>query len=61
MRDDQSTPDEKILGSDLLDLRGMRLADLEKLPSSALLESVRRILGQSEKEPTSYQQFDANI
>jgi FXSXX-COOH protein len=61
MRDDQSKPDEKILGSDLLDLRGTRLADLEKLPSSALLESVRRILEQSEKEPTSYQQFDANI
>jgi FXSXX-COOH protein len=60
MQDDLYEDDE-VLCSDLPDLNGVCLSDLDKVPPSALVESVRRILEESEKQPAAYQQYHANI
>jgi hypothetical protein len=56
----QAEPPE--LRSDLVDLSGLTLAELEDLPPTALTGSLVRILADRERQPNSYDQnYHANI
>jgi FXSXX-COOH protein len=61
MQDDPPVDEEDVLWSELPRLSDLRLADLAAIPSSALVESVRRILDESGKQPTTYSQYQAVI
>jgi FXSXX-COOH protein len=61
MQDDLPANEEGVLWSDLPDLSGVRLSDLDRISSSALVESVRHILDESGRHPTTYSQYMANI
>lgn len=51
-----------VLHSDLVDLSGVSLHGLERLPPTALKKSLLRILAESERQPNSYNQnYHANI
>lgn len=56
-------PEESpVLQSDLVDLRGIRLDQLEALPANVLASSLRRILLESARQPHSYgQDYAASI
>ena len=55
------SPDMVELRSDLVDLTGIHLDQLDSLPRTALSEAVRRILTDFDRLPNSYQQYSASI
>ena len=61
MQDDLPADEEGVLWSDLPDLSGVCLSDLDEMPSSALAESVRHILDENARHPMTYSQYMANI
>lgn len=61
MQEDLHADGTGVLWSELMDLSDLSLSDLDQIPTSALVESVRRILDESGKQPTTYQQYHANI
>lgn len=46
-----------VLRSDLVDLSGFSLDELDQLPPNALTGSLRRILTESTRQPHSYDQY----
>jgi FXSXX-COOH protein len=48
------------LRSDLVDLSGFSLDELDRLPPNALTSSLRRILTESARQPHSYDQYYAS-
>jgi FXSXX-COOH protein len=61
MSEQQPSHDTAELRSDLVDLAGVHLDELDGLPRTALSEAVRRILTDFERLPKAYQQYQANI
>jgi FXSXX-COOH protein len=61
MHADPHADEAGVLSSDLPDLSGICLSDLDGIPTSALVEWVRRILDESREQPATYQQYHANI
>jgi FXSXX-COOH protein len=61
MQEDPPTGNGSADWSDLMDLSEIDLADLDRVPPSVLIESVRRILRADDKRPAAYQQFQAII
>lgn len=61
MYPDHTADDRTELWSDLVDLTGLHLDQVEGLPHTALAGSLRRILQEREQQPSSYQQYESYI
>ncbi|WP_018680874.1 hypothetical protein [Actinokineospora enzanensis] len=56
---DPSRPEIAVLCSDLPEIAA--LADLDRLPNSALLDTVRQILDEEDRKPTPNQEYQSVI
>lgn len=61
MHADHAAPGGTELRSDLVDLTGLRLDEVDGLPHTALVDSLRRILREREQQPNSYQLYEAAL
>jgi FXSXX-COOH protein len=61
MRDDRVADHAAELRSDLVDLTGLCLDQIDDLPETVLASSLRRILRENQEQPSAYTQYSANI
>ena len=61
MQEDHPVNDALEVRSDMVDLSGLHLDQLDHLPETVLVAALRRIVRESMEQPNSYEQFQSAI
>ena len=61
MQEDHLVNDFLEVRSDMVDLSGLRLDQLDHLPETVFVAALRRVLRESMEQPNSYEQFQSAI